>query len=131
MKCRGCKSCQIQDCHALHFDEPAGSADGSEEEDNGLLGETFLIDVAHHDVVGGIAQIDNHGGNVGIGGSGLREKGLHILQHTVGLAADVVLVHHLSLVVNTGGTGDKDMAAVGMVDIGAALETHTVFAGAV
>ena len=44
----------VLDGHALHFDEPAGAADRSMDDDDGLLGEALGVESLNSEVVGGV-----------------------------------------------------------------------------
>lgn len=121
----------LADCHALHLYQPAGTADGSMDDDIGLAMEPCLIHLVYQLIVRGVTQIDYHIAHIVVGAFRLGKKGLHILPHTLCLLDDILGIFDLALVVDTCRTRDKHMAAVLIVNTGATLETHPIVAGAV
>ena len=101
------------------------------DDDVGLAGKALLIKFTYHVVVGSITQIDHHLGHIIEVTVGLSQQGLDILPHTVCLPNDIFGIHHLTFIINRSGAGDKDMATVGIVDLGATLKAHAIVAGAV
>ena len=100
-------------------------------DDEGLLREALGKERTHLGVVGRIAQVDDEVGDVVVAAASLAEQRLDVLPHAVGLPHYVALVHHQPLVVDARRARDEHVAAVAIVDRGAALERHAVVARAV
>ena len=101
------------------------------DDDVRLLGEARLIEFAHLRIVGRVAEIDHHLCHIVEVAVCLGQQGLDILPHAAGLPDDVLRIHHLTFVVDRGGAGDKDVAAIGIVDQCATLERDAIVAGTV
>ena len=95
----------------------------------GNRSEPVVEYLPHRRIVGRIAQIDDHLSQVVRRRLPLGEQRFDVFEHPHGLARDVFRSHDLSPVIDTGRSGQQDMAAVAVPDAHPPLERHAVLVG--
>lgn len=121
----------LADGHTLHFDQPAGTANGGMDNDIGLVGEALFKHIIDRRVVGCVAEINRYFAHIVESAFRFIQQCLDVFPHALSLLDNVLGIHYLTLVIDAGSTRDKDVTAVLIVDTGTAFETDTIVAGAI
>lgn len=121
----------LADGHTLHFDQPAGTANGGMDNDIGLVGEALFKHIIDRRVVGCVAEINRYFAHIVESAFRFIQQCLDVFPHALSLLDNVLGIHYLTLVIDAGSTRDKDVTAVLIVNTGTAFETDAIVAGAV
>ena len=110
----------------FRLDQPAGAADGSEDNELGKVGIVRGEIATYYGIIGWIPQVGDGLGDVVCCGSRLGQEGGDVLHHAFGLPNDITLIQDSALVVDAGRAGDQYVRAIGIVDGRASLEGNSI-----